>query len=173
MHVVGDGQPEVSCLPAIAKPTLENVDAWTKKFHDGEREIGEMLGISGAAAREEFAERNVVGSLGKFFADIGRERDDAIPPLGLAHDSSQRRRSALEQVRSDRSIGRDHEILDHVARAIASVDSEIHDLAIHDHRASLDALEVERAGHASRLAESARGLVLHAKSDHPALATPR
>ena len=163
VHVVRDSEPEMAGLPAIAESTLEDVDAGAEEFDDGERQIREVIGIGRAAAGEKLGESNVVRFFRKFLADVRRQRHDAIPSLGLAHDSTQRRRSSVQQIGGDGSVRGHHEILDHVASAIAAHNGQIHDLSVRHHRSGFDALEVERARNASRAAQQLCGFVLDAK----------
>ena len=121
-----------------------------------------MLRIGFTAPREEFAECLVVGRVRQLLPELAGERDDPVPPLRLAHDSANRRRVVLEQEDGDRPVGRNHEVLDQVARPVAPRDREIDHLAIHHHRRRLDALEIECSRQAPRSAQPLRRVVLHA-----------
>ena len=50
MHILGDAEPKVSGVAAIAESPLVDVNTRAEELDDVEREIGEVLGIGGAAA---------------------------------------------------------------------------------------------------------------------------
>jgi hypothetical protein len=93
-----------------------------------------MLRIGRSALREEFAERETIRCDRKDLTHFSGESDDAIPPFGLAHDASQRRRAIREKIGGDGAVGRDHEVLDQVACLVPPRDLEIDHLSVHDDR---------------------------------------
>ncbi len=121
-----------------------------------------MVGIGRAAARQELAQGNIVWFLRQHYTYFSRQRHDAIPSLGLAYDSAQRRRSVLDQVCCHGPVRCHHEIFDHVARAVATDDGKVYNLAIHDDGPGLDAFEVECARDAPRFTQPLCGFVLNA-----------
>jgi hypothetical protein len=56
VHIVSDGETEVSGPAAITEATLENVNARAEELDDGEGQIGEVVGIGSSAFRQKFAE---------------------------------------------------------------------------------------------------------------------
>ena len=101
MDVVRDSEPEVPGFSAVSEAALENVNAGPEELDDRERQVGEMLRIGSAPTREERTQCDVVRFFGKHFTDFRCQGHDAIPSLGLAHYSAERRRSALDQVEGD------------------------------------------------------------------------
>src|SRR5436853_7392223 len=104
MDVLRYSQSKVAHVATIAESAFVDVDARAEQLDDVEREIGEVLGIGGATARQKLAQRDVVRLVGKLLSDFRGQRYDAIPPLGLLHDASQRCRAVIEQKLRDRSI---------------------------------------------------------------------
>jgi hypothetical protein len=91
---------------------LHRVLTRAQQLHDGERHVGEPRRVGLAPPREELLQRGGARLRGQPLTEDGRQRDDAVPPLGGAQDPPHRGEAvAFEDLRG-RDVRRDHEVLD-------------------------------------------------------------
>ncbi len=104
-----------------------------------------VLGVRGLAAGEEGGQRLGIRLRGQGFTQLRGQGDDAVPAPGRPHHAPQRGHAPALQEAGHGHVGRDHEVLDDVARAVVNRDLEVDHLAARDHRPRLDRLEIEQA----------------------------
>jgi hypothetical protein len=129
---------------ALARERRE-VLAAAEQLDDGEREVGEAQGIGRAALQQERVQRGRVGVAREVFAEVGGERDDALPAFGRAHDATENGKPVRLEITRDRAVGCDHEVFDQRPRAVRLLRRQRGDLVAIHLGAELDRLEVERA----------------------------
>ena len=111
-----------------------------------EREVGKAQRIGLPPARRGTARAPAVG-LGRAAVSpcSAATCDDPLPALGRAHDAPQRGEPLLREKARGHAVGRDHEVLDQLARAVLPLDGEVHDRFVVEEGLRLDRLELERA----------------------------
>ena len=139
---------------------LDDVLAGSEEPDDRVGKVRELRRVGRLSLREIAGQRPRVRGRRQAIARLGRESDDAIPPLGRLHHAADRRgRAAVEEPGAD-AVGRDHQILDERLRAVRRLRPQVAQRLAVEERLHLDRLEIERAVLVAEAAERLRHPVL-------------
>ena len=175
VRVVPHREPEVPS--ARAARDFERVFARAQELDDRQREIGKAhRGRPARRLRRNASSATASGSAGSCSPDLRGQRDDAVPALRRAQHAAQRRHPLAREEARDDAVGRDHEVLDQLLRAVRSSGAQVGERAVVEDGARLRASRARSAPRACAHALQAparRGPARRSCSSSPGTAAER
>ncbi len=159
--VIFDRQPEMARRLVARK--IGGVFARAQQLDDGQRQIGEAQRIGLPRLGQEGFQRLRIGRVGQRRPVLRGDLDDPLPAFGRAHHAPDRRELLRHEKLRHRAVGRDHEILDDLFRAVLLIDFQIAQLLAVEDRPGLQRFQAERAMLVAVFVQFLGGRVLQAQ----------